>query len=67
VLVVVLDVFSRRVVGWSITTHMRAELVTHALQMALGRRKPDGVVVHHSDQGANTRATTSRRRVEPPA
>jgi putative transposase len=49
-LAVVLDVFSRRVVGWAMETHLRAELVLAALEMAVGRRKPAGVI-HHSDQG----------------
>ncbi len=48
-LAVVLDVFSRRVVGWSMTHHLRTELVLGALNMALGQRRPDGVV-HHSDR-----------------
>jgi len=50
-LAVVLDVFSRRVVGWSMANHMRAELVVDALNMAIFRRKPVGVV-HHSDHGS---------------
>jgi len=50
-LAVVLDVFSRRVVGWSMANHMRKELVVDALNMAIYRRKPTGVV-HHSDQGS---------------
>jgi putative transposase len=49
-LAVVLDVFSRRAVGWAMATHMRTELVLDALDMALGRRRPFNVV-HHSDQG----------------
>jgi transposase InsO family protein len=49
-LAVVLDVFSRRVVGWAMETHLRAELVLQALEMAYGQRRP-GEVVHHSDQG----------------
>ena len=49
-LAVVLDAFSRRVVGWSMATHLRTQLVLDALEMALGQRRPDGVV-HHSDQG----------------
>ena len=49
-LAVVLDVFSRRVVGWAMDIHLRAELVLHALEMAYGQRRP-GEVVHHSDQG----------------
>jgi putative transposase len=50
-LAVVIDVFSRRVVGWSMAANQRTELVTNALRMAVQRRRPDGVVVHHSDQG----------------
>jgi putative transposase len=50
-LAVVLDAFSRRVVGWSMATHLRARLVLDALDMALWRRRPDDVV-HHSDQGS---------------
>jgi putative transposase len=50
-LAVVLDVFSRRVVGWSMSANQRTELVTNALRMAVARRRPQEVVVHHSDQG----------------
>ena len=50
-LAVVVDVFSRRVVGWSMSAHQRTELVTNALRMAVARRRPTAVVVHHSDQG----------------
>jgi putative transposase len=49
-LAVVLDAFSRRVVGWAMETHLRAEIVLQALEMAYGQRRPDQVV-HHSDQG----------------
>jgi len=49
-LAVVLDAFSRRIVGWSMANHLRTELVLAALEMALNQRKPDGVI-HHSDQG----------------
>ena len=49
-LAVVLDAWSRRVVGWSMATHLRTELVLEALNMALEQRRPDGVI-HHSDQG----------------
>jgi len=47
---VVLDVFSRKIVGWSMAPHLRTELVTAALEMALSQRKPVDVI-HHSDQG----------------
>ena len=50
-LAVVVDVFSRRVVGWSMATHPRTELVLDALNMALSRRRPERVI-HHSDQGS---------------
>ena len=47
---VVLDAFSRRVVGWAMAAHLRTELVLDALNMALWRRRAHGVI-HHSDQG----------------
>ena len=50
-LAVVLDVFSRKVVGWAMATHLRTELVLEALEMALTRRRPQQDVIHHSDQG----------------
>ena len=50
-LAVVLDVFSRRIVGWSMAHHLRTELVLAALEMAVEQRKPSGVI-HHSDQGS---------------
>src|SRR5206468_10100276 len=50
-LTVVLDAWSRRVVGWSMANHLRTELVLDALEMAIGQRRPDGVI-HHSDQGS---------------
>jgi putative transposase len=49
-LAVVVDVFSRRVVGWAMENHLRSELVLQALEMAYGQRRPSEVV-HHSDQG----------------
>ena len=50
-LAVVLDVWSRRVVGWAMANHLRTELVLDALNMALGQRRPRDVI-HHSDQGS---------------
>ena len=49
-LAVVLDAFSRRIVGWAMATYLRTSLVLSALDMALFQRKP-GDVTHHSDQG----------------
>lgn len=50
-LAVVLDVFSRRIVGWAMADHLRTELVLSALDMALWNRRPDPGVIHHSDHG----------------
>jgi putative transposase len=50
-LAVVLDAWSRRIVGWSMANHLRTELVLAALEMAIGQRKPVKVI-HHSDQGS---------------
>ncbi len=50
-LAVVLDVWSRRIVGWAMAPHLRTELVLDALHMAIRQRRPEGVI-HHSDQGS---------------
>jgi len=50
-LAVVLDAFSRRIVGWSMATTLHTQVVLDALDMALRQRRPSGVI-HHSDQGA---------------
>ncbi len=51
-LAAVQDAFSRRIVGWSMAEHMRAELVVDALEMALHRRRAAPGLIHHSDQGS---------------
>jgi transposase InsO family protein len=51
-LAIVLDAFSRRVVGWALATHLQASLATAALDMALAARRPaPGSLIHHSDRG----------------
>jgi putative transposase len=51
-LAIVLDAFSRKVIGWALETHLRAELAIAALDMALAaRRPPPGSLIHHSDRG----------------
>ena len=51
-LAIVLDAFSRRVIGWALETHMLASLVIAALEMAIDARQPQpGTLVHHSDRG----------------
>ena len=50
-LAVVLDAWSRKIVGWSMANHLRAELVLDAMEAAVGQRRPKDVI-HHSDQGS---------------
>jgi transposase InsO family protein len=51
-LAIVLDAFSRRVIGWALATHLRAELAIAALDMAIAERRPaPGSLIHHSDRG----------------
>lgn len=47
----VLDLYSRRIVGWSMAEHMRESLVADALEMAIGQRAPAAGLLHHSDRG----------------
>ena len=52
-LAIVLDAFSRKVIGWALETHLRVELAIAALDMALAaRRPPPGSLIHHSDRGS---------------
>lgn len=60
-LAVVLDVWSRRIVGWAMATHLRTSLVLAALDMAIVQRRPQGVI-HHSDQGSQYTAIEFGRR-----
>lgn len=50
-LAAVLDLCSRRIVGWSMADHMKAQLVSDALKMAIEQRRPDPGLLHHSDRG----------------
>jgi len=50
-LAVILDLFSRQVVGWAVDKHMKVELVLDALRMAYWRRRPAPGLIHHSDRG----------------
>ncbi|MGA8709502.1 MAG: IS3 family transposase [Steroidobacteraceae bacterium] len=49
-LAMVLDVYSRKIVGWAMDTHLKTELILQALEMAIVQRQPSGVI-HHSDRG----------------
>ena len=58
----VMDCYSRRIVGWALADHLRAELVVDALEMALARRRPDVGLVHHSDRGSQFTSLIFTRR-----
>ena len=60
---VVIDAFSRRVVGWSMADHLRTELVLDALNMAVAHRRPDAAVIHHSDHGCQYTSLAFGRRL----
>jgi putative transposase len=62
-LAVVLDAWSRKIVGWSMANYLRTELVLDALEMAIGQRRPDGVI-HHSDQGSQGGLAWSSQHLE---
>jgi putative transposase len=58
----VMDCYSRRIVGWAMADHLRAELVVDALEMAVARRRPDTGLVHHSDMGSQYTSLVFTRR-----
>jgi putative transposase len=58
----VMDCYSRRIVGWAIADHLRAELVVDALEMAVKRRRPNAGLVHHSDRGSQYTSLVFTRR-----
>ena len=60
----VIDLFSRRVVGWSMSTSMTAQLVTDALLMAIWRRGRSNALLHHSDQGSQYTSEPFRKLME---
>jgi len=60
-LAVVMDLYSRKIVGWSLARNMAVDMVKNALIMAIGRRKPDPGIIHHSDRGLQYACTEYRR------
>jgi transposase InsO family protein len=60
-LAIVLDLYSRAVVGWSMANHMRAELVTQALAMATSQRQPAAGLIMHTDRGSQYGADRYRQ------
>jgi len=63
-LAAVIDVFSRRIVGWSMADYLRAELCVDALQMAIARRRPGAGLLHHSDRGVQYACQEYRQLLE---
>jgi putative transposase len=63
-LAVVLDAFSRRIVGWSMADHLRTELVLDALDMAVAQRQPAPGLVHHTDHGCQYTSLAFGRRLQ---
>jgi putative transposase len=63
-LAVVLDSFSRRIVGWSMADHLRTELVLDALDMAIAQRQPAPGLVHHTDHGCQYTSLAFGRRLQ---
>jgi transposase InsO family protein len=62
-LVVILDLFSRRIVGWATSARIDRQLALNALDMALARRRPPRGLLHHSDRGSQYASTAYRRRL----
>ena len=60
-LAVVIDLCSRQVVGWSMSSRMKAQLVCDALKMAIWRRRPQAGLIHHSDRGSQYASKAFRR------
>jgi putative transposase len=60
-LAVILDLFTRKLVGWAMREHMRAELTIAALTMAIQRRRPGPGLIHHSDRGSQYAAGDYRK------
>jgi transposase InsO family protein len=56
-LAVILDAYSRKVVGWAMADHLRTELATDALEMALRTRRPNPGLIHHTDRGVQYTST----------
>jgi putative transposase len=60
-LAVVIDLYSRKVVGWSMSSRMKAKLVCDALRMAIWQRRPKAGLIHHSDRGSQYASKSFRR------
>ena len=63
-LAVIMDLYSRRIVGWALARNMAVDLVKNALTMAIGRRNPEPGLIHHSDRGIQYACDEYRRLLE---
>jgi transposase InsO family protein len=63
-LAVVIDAYSRKVVGWSMAEHLQAELVIKALEMAVWNRQPSPGLIHHSDHASQYTSLAFGQRLE---
>ena len=63
-LAVVMDLYSRKIIGWAMQRRMTDDLAINALDMALGQRKPQGQLIHHSDQGSQYASESFRRALQ---
>jgi len=63
-LAVVMDLYSRRIVGWSMSRWISRHLVIDALNMAIAQRLPNGTLIHHSDRGSQYTSDDFRRELE---
>ena len=63
-LAVVIDAYSRKVVGWAMAEHLQAELVIKALEMAVWNRQPSPGLIHHSDHGSQYTSLAFGQRLE---
>lgn len=63
---VVLDMFSRKVVGWALSRRINTELTLAALSRAIERRKPKAKAIHHSDQGVQQKTPSLVPRLPKP-
>ena len=63
-LAVVIDLYSRKIVGWSMSARRKARRVCDALEMAIWQRRPNAGLIHHSDQGSQYASTAFRNLLE---
>ena len=66
-LATILDLYSRKIVGWAMCDHLRADLPLAALRMAISAQRPGAGLIHHSDRGVQYASEDYRKVISPPA